>query len=311
MDENSSMDFYEKQVPKQKKGGSTFIIILLLLIIIGMGGYIAYDKGYLDNIIKKDTKTEQKQEENKSATTNELKEITDQNVIKTLDRNVDILNQTTLEVGIEKSKIFEKNQKNKDLADAVKINSVINYLVSDETKGALTVEEFKRSFAVIFGNDSEELKTVTQEFLDEETDENYGISALEVNKLFKSLYGYEPTINGKFGTCPERIYDNISKKYISFARCGGTGGDETLVYNYKYEEDEKNVYVYTALAVDTEKGLFTDYDCKVQYNGKITDENDTFNFELDKSNYEQFSKYKITFTKSGSDYVFDSIELLK
>jgi hypothetical protein len=306
MDENSSMDFYEKQVPKQKKGGSTFIIILLLLIIIGMGGYIAYDKGYLDNIIKKETKTEQK-EESKDTTT-ELKEITDQNVIKTLDRNVEILNLVSKVTWLDKSEAFAKNQKNADLKEDLKLNSVLSYLEDkEEGKTTLTLEEYRRAYKMLVSNTAEADK-LTQEDMENED----GLLATQesaVNNLFKSVYGYEPTVKS-VETCPARGYDSVSKKYISIFRCGGTCGEQTLTYNYKYEEDEKNAYVYTALAVEScSDGIYKDYETKGLF--EKTDVESDKEFKLDKSNYEQFSKYKITFTKSGTDYVFDSIELLK
>ena len=305
--DNSSMDFYERPQPKKSKG-STFIIIILLLVIIGMGGYIAYDKGYLDSILKKDNKTEQKVEEKEPTTTNELKEITDQNIIKTLDRNVEILNLMSDSTWLDKSEVFAKDQKNADLKDGIKVNAILTYIEKDENyagKVSVTYDDLKR-----IGLESLVGDKKPSELTEDDFDEIEGAKSETVNELFKSVYGYEPKDFKEHNSCPARYYDSTSQKYISVARCGGTCGEQTLTYNYKYEEDEKNAYVYTALAVEKcADAIYKDYDAKEVFE-KIDVESDK-EFKLDKTNYEQFSKYKITFNKSGSNYVFDSIELLK
>jgi hypothetical protein len=56
--------------------------------------------------------------------------------------------------------------------------------------------------------------------------------------------------------------------------------------------------------------VYKDYNKKELYK-KITDEEEYDSFEVDRFNYNDFSKYKVTFTKSGSNYVFDNIELIK
>lgn len=310
MDENSSMDFYNNQAPKKKKGGATFIIILLLLVIIGMGGYIAYDKGYLDSIIKKETKTEQKEEQKPAEeTTPEIKEITDQTVIKTLDRNVEILNLVSKSTWLDKSEVFAKDQTNKDIKEELKLNSVLTYLEDkEEGKTTLTLEEYRRAYKLMFPDETD-VEKLTQKDMESE-DGLYGLQGSVVKNLFKSVYGYEPTVTVSSETCPTRTYDSVSQKYISIMRCGGTCGEQSLTYNYKYEEDDKNVYVYTSVAFEAcADAIYKDYDKKEKVQD-INVESDE-KFKLDKSNYEQFSKYKLTFTKSGTDYVFDSIELLK
>ena len=315
MNEDSSMDFYETKAPKKKSGGTTFIIILLLLIIIGMGGYIAYDKGYLDSIIKKDTKTEQKAEEKpeEKDTTPEVKEITDQTVIKTLDRNVEILNLQAEATWIDKSVVFAKDQKNTDIKEDYKMLSVVMYLNGyslpplqhGSTSKKATAEQFKNVCTKLYDG-----KCPVTDFEDM-AEEAYANSESEVDTLFKSVYGYIPNHDLTYGSgTPTIAYDSQTKTYVASFGGGGTCGEQSLTYNYKYEEDDKNAYVYTSVGIDVcSEGIYKDYDQKELF--KKTEGTGGADFKIDKSNYEQFSKYKITFTKSGTDYVFDSIELLK
>lgn len=48
---------------KPKKKGHGILIFVLILTILGLGGYIAYDKGLFDHVMSKKTETEPKEEE--------------------------------------------------------------------------------------------------------------------------------------------------------------------------------------------------------------------------------------------------------
>ncbi len=55
--------------------------------------------------------------------------------------------------------------------------------------------------------------------------------------------------------------------------------------------------------------VYKDYNKKELYQ-KLNEE-EYEDFDVDRFNYNDFSKYKITFTKSGNDYIFESIESIK
>ena len=79
-------------------------------------------------------------------------------------------------------------------------------------------------------------------------------------------------------------------------------------YIYNYLEDEKNYYVLIAYGyyeiVGDKKKVYTSIDKKDIYKelGKKEE------FKIDDSNYNEFSKYKVTFIKDGNDSIFKSVE---
>ena len=87
---------------------------------------------------------------------------------------------------------------------------------------------------------------------------------------------------------------------------GGTCGDGTLTYDYKYTEDKNNVYVYSSFAYvkNCPYEVYKDLEMKDKYEAEES-------FELNNDNYKDFNKYKITYKKDKSNYIFDSIKVLK
>ena len=82
-------------------------------------------------------------------------------------------------------------------------------------------------------------------------------------------------------------------------------------YIYNYLEDTKNYYVLVAYGCYEINGdnkiVYTSLDKKDIYKEYSKKEQ----FELDDSNYNDFGKYKVTFSKDGNDISFKSLERIE
>lgn len=85
----------------------------------------------------------------------------------------------------------------------------------------------------------------------------------------------------------------------------------SVKYVYNYLEDEKNYYVLLAYGfvekVSDKTVVYTDVSRKNVYKEYSKNES----FTLDDSNYNDFSKYKVTISKDGNDLYFKSLERIE
>ncbi len=248
----------------------------------------------------------------------------DRNTAIALEEKIDILTYTTDDLFDTKASIFEKNVKNSQISEALKLNSILWY-IDVEKEIEVSESEIRRVYAQL-----NEGKTAPKKINE---DEYAAYDYSDINKLFKSVYGYDIKDTKSTIKDPLFAYDSSSKKFIykdsiededeeEFDDEDYEEDDEEYegdnyfdYYTYKYEINDKNAYVYLSLAYidDTNEDytlVYKDYNKKELYK-KITDEEEYDSFEVDRFNYNDFSKYKVTFTKSGSNYVFDNIELIK
>lgn len=248
----------------------------------------------------------------------------DRNTAIALEEKVDILTYTTEDLFDAKASIFEKNVKNSQISEALKLNSILWYY-DTEKEVDVSESEIRRVYAQL--NDGK----IAPKKINKDAYAAYNYS--DINKLFKSVYGYDIKDTKSTIKDPLFAYDSSSKKFIYKDSLEDEDGEEFDdedyeedaeeyegdyyfdYYTYKYEVKDKKAYVYLSLAYvdDTNEDytlVYKDYNKKELYN-KITDKDERNLFEVDRFNYNDFSKYKVTFTKSESDYAFESIELLK
>lgn len=158
-------------------------------------------------------------------------------------------------------------------------------------------------------------------------------TAESINALSKKLFGEEITNPVEtMGKCPMFIYDKTSKMYFyPEPRCGGTSSSIVKSYKSKFEEKYDEAYAYVSFAflspademvVDSEYIVYKDFDySKDLYFGTLTHKNEyqrignsvlAGSFEVDSTNYQNFSEYKFTFKKDKNDnYYFVKVEQTK
>lgn len=154
----------------------------------------------------------------------------------------------------------------------------------------------------------------------------YGIYKIDVEQklsAYKSLFGYDQmdlTVENVDGDIfISYYYDNEDKVYYVCAGAGGYyEGATSSTYIYDVTEDNKNIYAYVAYGAkyyegpDTDGALsyYTDYTLTNEYTKEVkADEDGNF---INETNYQDFDKYKYTFTKnSDGTYTFSSMSKIK
>ena len=151
----------------------------------------------------------------------------------------------------------------------------------------------------------------------------YAVYIDNIKPLYKELFN----LNDIDLTVTETGLNIGSVKYLYNSKedlyymCAGGGGGGTSAnpetYIYDVTEDNKNIYAYVAYgAKDYEGGsgseltYYTDYTLTNEYTKEVkTDEDGNF---INETNYQDFDKYKYTFTKnSDGTYTFSNITKIK
>ena len=178
---------------------------------------------------------------------------------------------------------------------------LINYSESDNNYNL-----FKTSTKKDDINNTEKLKIAL--FISESSKENnnFFITKEEVTNNYYDFFGITPkTLETIKLNNEEYIYNKEEEKY-TFKNNNIKKINKYYTYDYTYTEDENNYYLYTALASSNEEKIYLDVDNSITYDNKETE------FELDSSNYEEFSKYKITLNKKSKyQLFFSSIERIQ
>ena len=111
--------------------------------------------------------------------------------------------------------------------------------------------------------------------------------------------------------CPQVYYDDSGYYFMDYA-CGGTDPSTTYFYKNRYTTDGDNVYVYINAGLIDEKNKIH---CDVDTNEESicgTLEDDTTDFTIDSTNYNQFAEYRFTFKKADNGtYYFDKVEKIE
>ncbi len=268
------------------------IIFLLSICIISLGlGIYANYRLIKINRDNKVAEKKKKVEDNKNKDNNKdvEKEIKSQELLNMIkDKQVVLKNYTSDDISFKKARIYDNNVDNKSLEEDKKLVAVIYTLFENDKK----YEELdKNKYPNITPN--AEGSTLI-------------ISSTDVKDLYSKTFGGELDVNTSL---PEDLKNNFYYNaeydvYVINAGFGGSCTDSTLTYDYKYTEDFKHVYVYSAMAYQAncpyEIYKENDKQNKYEYDGN--------EFMLDETNYKDFNQYKITYLKNNENYVFDKIE---
>ena len=287
---------------KKSNKGLIAIIVVLILVITGLLVYIAYDKGVIFS--KEETKEVEKKSEEKGKTKEEENvevEIEDQIIIDSLAEKMEYLNNIDFAYGKNITTLYEKNHTKASLSEGQKIGSILSTFELQGKFSDISDAAFKELYPTYYGtfepNEYMEIKLDT--FLEE----------------YYKVYGTKEILNYNASfTDPEFMYSEKYSGYFAYKVTGRTSGEQLLTYNYKYTKDNNKAYVYVALAMDSHaadltRKLYTDYE-KTKVYDKVASE-DVYKFEIDSTNYDDFSKYKVTFAKNDDGgYYFESIENL-
>ena len=310
---NQNLNNTTVEVKKKSKGG-LIIFIVLLLIIGGVAGWYFVKHREGD---KQDNKNEVKEEMNKKEDLPEEKKETESknkdndSVYKELSDKVDLLAHMNYPgLGV----FFAKDRKLVDFSE-IDLVSVVLYGVKKQDLEEEIYYDYEQH---------KKVDELTENAWDEI--DSYVLSK-DLSDLHKELFGKDFPHKDKIQYCPVMIFDKEINGYYLAYPCGGTGYDEELHYVYDYELDGNKAYAYVAFGVipecdgclesefyddagepidEPDFDLYTDFERKNKYSGKVTT-----GFEINESNYKDFSKYKVTFEKGDSSYRFVSIERLK
>lgn len=265
-----------------------FLIVILSICLIGGVSYIIYDSFFEKEIVE-DVDNSEDDVEN---------EITDVSLNNTIKKYVGILESIRV-VGNDSTNskfnywgIYASEFKNSDISHDNKLFVVLEQLYIDNLGKSPVTTNYE--FATDY------LKTSSTQ-----------IDVSDVEDLYKNLYGSNDYQHKSLGKCPGFTYDSVNGKYYGASGCGGISpySVETYIYSITTKGDE--LYAYVSLATCDREGdtpvIYTDFAMTKVYNGNVKDTSDIVN----ESNYKDFSQYKFVFTKKGSSYSFEKIEILK
>lgn len=266
----------------ENKNDDTVVIIVILMLLLGLGIFVAYDKGFILN--KDNNKVENNKESNEKQVETE---ITDVIVKDKLDELINKINKTSFHpTWYEKGySIYE----NSLLSESSKLLVILKDLYS--------TSQFKRVY-----------KNTGNGFEVEDV-----IDLKVVKDEYKKLFNEELTNYIEVGICPWFKYVQTTNQYRAYEECGGTGYDTYISYNNRYTEDENNMYVYVNVGrvvsktVTEENGhavflndLYADVSKEKIYKENVIDKDITIN----ESNYNEFSEYKYTFSKDNEGGIY-------
>jgi len=291
--------------PPRKKKRFSFFAFLEFLIIIFLCLYIANDKGYihikqLDNLIpaKEQKKEEPKEETPKKEEKVEAK-VTDESIIQLLSTKTNYLSNIGVNGSNLISTIYAKTTKIEDISNNDRLSSILI--------GFMTLE--KNAYTAM--TDKEELKEVFPSLTEDKMSGILYIDANKVKEKYKEIYSEEITNTSIMDICPSITYNEKRARYYLNPYCNAAEIRSSIdQYIYKVTTLDDNYYVYLSIATYKDNGdetitVYKDYELKEKY--KDYSRADFNNFKITDV-YKDLNKYKLTFTKTGDNYVFKQIE---
>jgi hypothetical protein len=293
MNEQQPMQ-YETLDSKPKNGPSGIILFILFLVILGLAGKIAYDRGYLDKILKKEN-TETK-EEVKNKETNNEKEITDKATIDKIN---------------EKANAIEFPLVNVNFSD-IRLAAISKYLFSKpEIIKTISLEE-----CVEIGASCDEYKdNIKGEIKKIDFDDYHA----EYEKIFGEIKDLHPAPYSSGLFMLNYTSSTEKEDLVWFELKEPT--EKTTILNYlkrneKYTEDENYYYKYYNSAVEAD-GYFYYGQTDFLRNSPIianTQETNKYytdltekrkSIKIDQVDAKKLSYVKEYYKKSGNDFYFE------
>ena len=251
----------------------------------------------------------------KNIKTNINKKITIISIISTI---ILIISTFLLSFFIHKNALKKEEQKTLIIKDS------ITYEIGNklpENKDFFTNYTDENIKEIKYYKDNQEVKTLNIGTYDVEiiTDNKTYKTVIKVidssfiESRYKLVFGEEPTNTNLEDTCPHFVYSDKYKKYYINPYCGNTIVNESInQFAYDVKTDGEKFYVYVSVASykqneDNTYSVYRDPELKEKYQDFATEE-EYSKFEVNNSNHNEFSKYKVTFVKVNDEYAFESFE---
>lgn len=287
-----------------KKDNLFFIIatIILTITVTGLVLFIFYEKGFILN-------KEPEEEPEKKEKVVEI-ELEDTILKAALNEKIDTITNYTSLKNISNLFSFRSNTDGvfgnvfKNIDNEMKLHIVLTYLFNRELFSPLT--DSSRSSALltsIINNPEIEIKEISPDV---------------VSSVFKEYFGTDLTnVNSTIGkNCLIFYYDATLNTYFSVSSaCKDVGSSYVSAYKNKYTTNNDLAYVYVnyALLEPTSPTLesyniYKDLEKTTLYQSNVSKDM-AYNFNIDTSNYREFSEYRFTFKKDiNGNYYFLKLE---
>ncbi|MDO4889184.1 MAG: hypothetical protein Q4A25_00610, partial [Candidatus Saccharibacteria bacterium] len=314
--------------PKKRVGLGILVTILILLLI---GGALAI--GYLwgNNTVKPTATTETNNSTTTTeTTTTEEVELTDSTLKKDISDKVATLHGRKSDDGTISLGSFSTGPLGpiayKDLSSEDKLRFVLDLLLNNNAQ-PLTQNERTLAESLIASNPSKYvgMSANTTNFSVENYDYYSNVMSLPIEVVeakYYDLFGENPELleetRGRIvEACSLYVYSEKDKSYIHFnpVGCGSpvvAGMLDFYVYSYTFSGKYVYVYIATGLSNLNDYSIHTGLDIDSPTYKKFTSVEETQNFQIDASNYQDFTKYRLVFEKNDKGtYSFKRTEKIE
>ena len=297
----------EKTKKSSNKTITGLLLVIIALLIVAIVLIIVFMK-------PNDKKSNNTEKENNKNTVVENKDVVENKETVENKENVENVENTEKEEKTENLNISEEEIK-------TQINDIYNKLYTKVAMGMFNGLDNNNKLALVL----DKLEFENPHSSGENSyNDLYDISIDAVKKAYYDIYGEELIdyiSTEAISHCAYYRYDEDTSRYIkSVSPCdigmGWLNGD--YIYNYEITEDE--AYIYTAINIyNGVEGYYivTDNDCRDKnhyYEECIFTTNDIHKepqFKLDETNYQFFSKYKLSFKRQDDKYYLKKVEKIE
>lgn len=284
-----------------------FVLIICGITLVLLGFFCGYKCGEMltEDRIESEARAKAREERRKLEESNQEKEVTDQSVLSKINNSLNIVSLIGLDSSNGEVKTIYNNTKvlAKDIKPEEKYVGIIYSLNSNDLEAASDdiVDRYLKN-------------TVNNSISGE--NKYYMIDVSKVKELYKNMYDEELTSYEGISLYPRTYFDAETIKIL--VDYGNEDDYKNIIgsierYVYSVKEDNNYVYGYVAAGLKKQDSnnctYYYDIEGKKRYI-EVPCDAQTLTSNINKDNYNDFSKYKITFSKKNGNYIFSSIEKL-
>ena len=132
---------------------------------------------------------------------------------------------------------------------------------------------------------------------------NLSLTKDNVERKYNEYFNNKKINFTSVNDCASYTYDDESKTFTLTKECITNSEDSLMVYKKSYEKKGKTAEATLYIGLKTPDGIYTDLN-----KNNLYDTSDISSFSINEENYQNFSKYLITFKeKDDSLYYFSSL----
>lgn len=285
-----------------------FVLIICGITLVLLGFFCGYKCGEMltEDRIESEARSKAREEKRQLEERNEEKEVTDQSVLSKINNSLNTISM----IGLNSS------------------NGEVKTIYNNTSKIlARDIKQEEKYVGIIYSLNSNDLEEASDDIVsrylkntvnNSTSDENkyYMIDASKVKELYKNMYDEELTNYDGISLYPSTYFDAETNKIL--VDYGNKDDYRNIVnsierYVYSVKEDNNYVYGYVAVGLRKQNSNNCTYYYDIEGKKKYIDvpcDAQTLTSNINKENYNDFSKYKITFSKKNGNYIFSSIEKL-